>query len=215
MQVANVIAYVSPLCFIAFSSRPRSGYFSINENRSSLVRPVTITAKAKGSVGRAAVRFNWSVRLNWRFSAAGSFRFHTAKNGARCVSMRSDAMRRIRWLWSNGAVERKICGRKTSKRGLVGAVKSFRAVQGARGGKRQTSKFHMAPRLCYVLSFDSGTYSLTREPARVHPIHVKFLLDLLAPCVRLESLSKAAISLGRFVQVLVLNLSKLFRVSDN
>lgn len=156
--------------------------------------------------GHAAVRFNWSVRLNWRFSAAGPSRSHTAKNGARCVSMRSDAMRRIRWLWSNGAVERKICGRKTSKRGLAGAVKSFRVVQGARGGKRQTSKFHMAPCLCYVLSFDSGTYSLTREPDRVHPIHVKFLLDLLTSCVRLESLSKAAISLDRFVRVLILNL---------
>lgn len=31
----------------------------------------------------------------------------------------------------------------------------------AREGKRQTSKFHMAPRLYCVLSFGLGTYSLT------------------------------------------------------
>jgi len=66
----------------------------------------------------------------------------------------------------------------------------------AQGGNRQTSKFHMAPRLCYVLSFDPRTYSLTHRPVRVHSMHAKFLLDLLAPRVRLESLSKAAISPG-------------------
>lgn len=85
----------------------------------------------------------------------------------------------------------------------VGAAKSFRAVKGARGGKRQTSKFHMARRVC-VTSFHltPETYSLTRESTRVH---VKFLLDLLM-CVRLKSLSKATISFGRFVRVFVLNL---------
>jgi len=42
----------------------------------------------------------------------------------------------------------------------VGAVKSFRVVQGARGGKRQTSKFYMARRACVA------SFHLTPEPIR-------------------------------------------------
>jgi len=143
-------------------------------------------SESQRSFDSVTVRFNWS---NDKIGDSIVVRSHTAKNGPMRVSMRYDAMR-CDAMWCDATHTMALIKRCRRAKNL--RAKDFKARFGrrsqiipggtrrARGGKRQTSKFHIAPHLCYVLSFDPRTYSLTHQPACVHPMHVKFLLDLLA-----------------------------------
>lgn len=134
----------------------RPGYFSINENRlryqSSLCQ-----LQQNPKEHRPCTLIDAAIKLAILPQKNG------VRDASRCDAMRWDAMRRIRWLWSNGAVERKICGRKTSKRGLAGAVKSFRTVQGARGETSNVQISHGAALVLRPFIWPRNLFVNTRD----------------------------------------------------
>lgn len=190
-----------------------------------------ITAKAKGATAarpytliEATIKLaisSWFVPTPRKMVRCDAMRCGTVRyDTMQCDVMRCDAMR-CDATHTMALIKR--CRRAKNLR-----AKDFKARFGrrsqiipgsarrARGGKRQMSKFHMAPRLCYVLSFDPRTYSLTHRPAPCTPYAREIFVGFIgAACsIRISLKSRHFARSRRFIQTLSL-WSSFFKARDN